>query len=249
MVITSVENEKIKNLIKLQKKKYRDLTNTYVIEGYHLIEEANKIGVVSEVFLLENETIPLDVPCTYVSYDVMKKVSTLDTPSTMVALCHKRKFSDIQNSKVLLNKILLLDEIQDPGNLGTIIRSSVAFGIDMILLSENTVDLYNPKVLRATQGMDCHIPIFSLPISEAITYFKTNQYVIYGTNVENGIDVRTLSKEDKKKFCLIVGNEGRGVRKEIQELCDQNLYIPMKKEVESLNVGVACSILLYELGR
>ena len=249
MVITSLENEKIKNLIKLQKKKYRDLTDTYVVEGYHLIEEAYKIGIVLEVFLLEEESISWDIPCTYVSKEVMKKVSTLDTPSTMVAVCHKRKFSDIQNRKVLLNKVLLLDEIQDPGNLGTIIRSSVAFGIDMIFLSENTVDLYNPKVLRATQGMDCHIPIFSLPIQEALAYFKKNDYIIYGTNVENGVDARSLGEEERKKFCLIVGNEGRGVRKEIQEMCDQNLYIPMKKNVESLNVGVACSILLYELGR
>ncbi len=143
----------------------------------------------------------------------------------------------------------MLDEIQDPGNLGTIIRSSVAFGIDMIILSENTVDLYNPKVLRATQGMYCHIPIVSVDASKAITFLKNNQYHIYGTNVNNGVDARTLNKDDKEKFCLIVGNEGNGVSKEIQAMCDKNLYIPMKKEVESLNVGVACSILLYELER
>ncbi len=249
MVITSLENDKIKNLIKLQKRKYRDLTDTYVVEGYHLIEEAYRMGVVLEVFLLEGEEISFDTDCTYVSYEVMKKISTLDTPSTMVALCRKKKFAELQNHENVLNKILLLDEIQDPGNLGTIIRSSVAFGVDMIILSENTVDLYNPKVLRATQGMYCHIPIFSLPMKEAISYFKQNGYIVYGTNVENGVDARTLEKEDKEKFCLIMGNEGRGVRPEVSSLCDKNLYIPMKEEVESLNVGVACSILLYELGR
>lgn len=248
MVIKSLENERIKNVLKLQKKKYRDLTKTYLVEGEHLIEEAYKVGVVQEVYLLEGEALPWDVPCTYVSREVMKKMSVLDTPSAVIAVCCKKDFSDLKNEKAL-NKILLLDEIQDPGNLGTIIRSSVAFGVDMIILSENTVDLYNPKVLRATQGMYCHIPIFSLNAKEAIDYFKKNQYIIYGTNVENGKDVRELSVSEKEKFCLIMGNEGNGIRPEIQELCDQNLYIPMKEEVESLNVGIACSILLYELGR
>lgn len=249
MIITSVENEKIKNLIKLQKKKYRDQTDTYVIEGYHLIEEAYKAGIVLEVFLLEEEPFSLDVPYTYITKEIMKKVSTLDTPGSIIAVCRKKKFSDMDKSKALLNKIVLLDEIQDPGNLGTIIRSSVAFGIDMILLSENTVDLYNPKVLRATQGVYTHIPIFSIRMEEAISYFKKNGYPIYGTNVINGVDVRTLEDESRNKFCLILGNEGRGLKKEIQDLCDKNLYIPMKNDVESLNVGVACSILLYELGR
>ncbi|MBQ6134909.1 MAG: RNA methyltransferase [Bacilli bacterium] len=248
MVIKSLENERIKNVLKLQKKKYRDLSKTYLIEGEHLIEEAYKISAVLEVYLLEDTPFSFDIPHTYVSYEVMKKLSMMDTPSTMIAVCCKKDFSDLKNEKAL-NKVLLLDEIQDPGNLGTIIRSSVAFGVDMVILSENTVDLYNPKVLRATQGMYCHIPIFSLNAKEAIDYFKKNQYIIYGTNVNNGVDVRELTSSQKEKFCLIMGNEGNGIRPEIQELCDQNLYIPMKEEVESLNVGIACSILLYELGR
>ena len=249
MAITSVENEKIKNLVKLQKKKYRDLSGTYVVEGYHLIEEAYKAGVVLEIFLVEGETVPFEVPCTFVSTEVMKKVSTLDTPSTMIAVCRKKKFSDIKNHNVLLDKVLLLDEIQDPGNLGTIIRSSVAFGINMIILSENTVDLYNPKVLRATQGMYCHIPIIRMDSQEAILKMKESDFTIYGTNVTNGTDIAKLSDEEKKKWCLIMGNEGNGVKEEIQALCDKNLYISMNSNVESLNVGVACSILLYEFRR
>jgi TrmH family RNA methyltransferase len=247
MVITSLENDRIKNLVKLQKKKYRDDTNTYLVEGYHLVEEAYKANFVIEIFTLEGNDISFDVPITFVSSDVMKKISTMDTPSNIVALCKKGQYA--MDTEASLSKLLLLDEIQDPGNLGTIIRSSVAFGIDMIILSENTVDLYNPKVLRATQGMYCHIPIVSVDASKAITFLKNNQYHIYGTNVNNGVDARTLNKDDKEKFCLIVGNEGNGVSKEIQAMCDKNLYIPMRKEVESLNVGVACSILLYELER
>ena len=247
MVITSVENEKIKNLVKLQRKKYRDLTGTYLVEGYHLVEEAYKANFVIEILALEGEDIPFDVDITYVSLDVMKKLSTMDTPPNIIGLCRKGNYSIDSNAS--LHRLLLLDEIQDPGNLGTIIRSSVAFGVDMIILSENTVDLYNPKVLRATQGMYCHIPIVSVDASKAIMFLKNNHYAIYGTNVVNGVDARTLSREEKEKICLIVGNEGKGVRKEIQDMCDKNLYIPMRSEVESLNVGVACSILLYELER
>ena len=172
----------------------------------------------------------------------MKKISTMDTPSNVIALCKK-----IIN-KNIGRKILLLDEVQDPGNLGTIIRSSVAFGIDTIILSENTVDLYNPKVLRGTQGMYNFINIFNMNSINAIEDIKSRGIKIYGTNVVNGVDVKSLSDEDKRSFCLIVGNEGNGVREEIQMMCDKNLYIKMNDNVESLNVGVATSILLYELG-
>ena len=249
MVIKSLENAKVKELVKLRRKKFRDLTGNYFVEGYHLVEEAYKAGVVLEVFLLEGVECPFDVTKNCISLDVMKKISTLDTPCDMIALCRKKQYQEIQNSSRLIHKVILLDEIQDPGNLGTIIRSSVAFGIDMIILSENTVDLYNPKVLRATQGMYCHIPIVSLNAKDALQYFKQKHYAIYGTNVVNGVDARSLTEEEKKKFCLIMGNEGNGIRPEIEELCDKNLYIPMKEEAESLNVGVACSILIYELGR
>lgn len=244
MTITSLENEKIKNLVKLQQKKYRDLMDCYLVEGEHLVEEVLKTNQVMELFLLDGTSYSCDCPITYVSFEVMKRISTLDTPTSMVALCRKR-----QDSSITGNKVLLLDSIQDPGNLGTIIRSSVAFGVDTIILSENTVDLYNPKVLRATQGMFCHIPIISWQAEKAIAWLKENHYMVYGTNVENGVDVKTLTAEEKQKFCLIMGNEGNGVRRFIQEMCDKNLYISMNSKVESLNVGIACSILLYEFNR
>lgn len=244
MVVTSTENTKIKNLIKLQQKKYRDQTGTYIVEGMHLVLEAYKAGLVIELILQEDETIPLNLPYTYVSSNIMKRISTVQTPSTIMAVCRKN-----DNKDIIGNKILLLDEIQDPGNLGTLIRSAVAFNIDTIILSENTVDLYNPKVLRATQGMYCHINIVQMKSEEAISLLKTKNIVIYGTNVEYGIDVRKLHDSDKKSFCLIVGNEGNGVRNSIQKICDKNLYIDMNKNVESLNVAIAGSILLYELER
>ena len=244
MVITSVENEKIKNLCKLEKKKYRDLTNTYLIEGEHLVIEAFKAGVLDEIFVLEGSNFSFDVKTTEVSFDVMKKLSSMDTPINIIGLCHKNN-----NNEIIGNKVVLLDEVQDPGNLGTIIRSSLAFGIDTIILSENTVDLYNPKVLRATQGMYAHINIISMESAFAINKLKELGFTILGTNVVNGVDVRDVDSSLKNKFCLIMGNEGNGVREEIQSMCDKNLYIKTSDKVESLNVGVACSILLYELGR
>ena len=243
MVITSVENERIKNLCKLEKKKYRDLTNTYLIEGEHLVIEAFKACVLDEIFVLEGSNFSFDVKTTVVSFDVMKKLSSMDTPINIIGLCHKNI-----NNEIIGNKIVLLDEVQDPGNLGTIIRSSLAFGIDTIILSENTVDLYNPKVLRATQGMYAHINIISMASVDAINKLKELGFTILGTNVENGVDVRDVDSSFKSKFCLIMGNEGNGVRSNIQDMCDKNLYIKTSDKVESLNVGVACSILLYELG-
>lgn len=242
MVITSLENERVKNLVKLQKKKYRDAEGIYLVEGEHLVKEASKAGAILEYFILENEEFSYDGQITFVSYEVMKKITTMETVPKIVALCKK-----CDNGDILGRRLLLLDEVQDPGNLGTIIRSAVAFNIETIILSENTVDLYNSKVLRATQGMYSYVNVIRMDSREAILKLKELGIIVYGTNVDYGVDVRTLSKEEKKNFCLVMGNEGNGVRPEIQNMCDKNLYIKMNENVESLNVSVACSILLYEL--
>ena len=238
MVITSLENKKVKDVVKLQSKKYRDLTNTFVVETEHLVEEAKRIGIVKELYVVGEEYDEDNVY--YVTNEIMMKMSSMESPSKVLAVCNK-----INSKEIIGNKILLLDGIQDPGNLGTIIRSSVAFGVDTIILSEDTVDLYNPKVIRATEGMFCHINIISMDLEEAISKIKSMGIKVYGTNVVDGVDVCTIT--DKKSYALIVGNEGNGVKEKIQEMSDMNLYIPMKDKCESLNVGVACSILLYEL--
>ena len=240
-MITSLENEKIKRIVKLHSKKYRDQFGRYLVDGEHLIKEAYKNGLLEEIFLLENSQIDIDIDKTFVSEQVMKKISPLDSVPNMIGVCHKKK-----EKNELGNHILILDEIQDPGNLGTIIRSAVAFNVDTIVLSLNTVDLYNSKVLRASQGMFAYINIIRRDTNKIIKEIKELNIPVYGTNVVDGYDVKKI--ESKDKFCLVMGNEGQGLRKEIQELCDKNLYIPMNKNVESLNVGVACSILLYELG-
>lgn len=244
MVLTSLENDKVKALVRLQQKKYRDETGTYLVEGEHLVEEAYKHGSILQVIALENMPNSYDCDILYVTEDILKKISSLENPPSMMALCKKE-----ENHEIVGDKILLLDGIQDPGNLGTMIRSSLAFGVQTIILSPNCVDLYNPKVIRGTQGMMFHIPIIVMDTKDAITYMKQNHIPVYGTNVVNGVEASSLTPSEKEKYCLIMGNEGSGLSDEIFDLCDQNLYIPMNSQVESLNVGVACSILLYELGR
>ncbi len=242
MIISSIDNDKIKKYSKLSKKKYRDSLGLYLVEGEHLVQEALKVGNVEEVFILEGSK--LDYDGTYVTLDVMKKLSSMDTPSNIVCVCRKNN-----NNDIIGKRLLLLDEVQDPGNLGTIIRSSVAFNIDTIILSDKCVDLYNPKVLRATQGMNNHINVINMDSITCINKVKELGICVYGTDVNNGIDVRALSNDEKSSFLLVLGNEGNGISNEVKKLIDKNLYINMNNKVESLNVGVAGSILLYELGR
>ena len=241
MIITSFDNDKVKYLKKLSKKKYRDLYNEFLVEGRHLVIEAYKHNMLKEIILCDGEVTPFDVPYTVVSYEVMKKISEVETPQKIMGLCKKIDDTTIGS------RILLLDEIQDPGNMGTIIRSAVAFDIDTIILSKNCVDLYNPKVVRSTQGMLFHIPILIYDFDELLPMLKELKIPIYATRVEYGTDVSTLKEDEKKRCALLMGNEGNGVHPEYLELSDKNLYIPMSNEVESLNVAIATSILLYEL--
>ena len=243
MIITSLDNDNVKKWKKLCKKKYRDEFGIYLVEGEHLVEEAYKSGVLDKVIVLDGEDYSYD-NIIYVSYEVMKAISSLDTPNKIMGVCKKK-----ENIEIVGKRFLLLDGIQDPGNLGTIVRSAVAFNIDTIILSDDTVDLYNPKVLRSTQGMIFHTNIIERDLVSVIDELHNMGITVYGTDVNNGIDARELSSLDKTSFALVMGNEGNGVRKEVKELCDKNLYINMNENVESLNVGVATSILLYELGR
>ena len=244
MVITSLENEKVKKLAKLNQKKYRDLTGKFLVEGLHLVQEAYKSGYLEELILEDGVELFLDIPTTYVSRDVIEKISSVDTPTNIIGVCRKADSQDI-----IGDKILILDELQDPGNLGTIIRSAVAFNVDTIVLGENTVDLYNSKVIRATQGMVFHIHIISREVLKAIEEIQKNHIPVYATDVLGGVDARDLEEKDKQQFALIMGNEGNGVRQIVKSKADKNLYISMNENVESLNVAIATSILLYELGR
>lgn len=244
MVITSLDNDRIKGYIKLKDRKNRKKTNTFIVEGMHSVLEAYKKGMVVELILKEDISLPLDVPYVYVTEEIIKKISDAVSPPDVLALCK------MANDNVVLGeKILLLDGIQDPGNLGTIIRSAVAFNVDTICLSPDTVDIYNPKVLRSTQGMIFHTNIIIKSLKEIIPMLKEREIPIYGTRVDYGIDVSILREKDRKKYALVMGNEGNGVSEEVLDMCDEYIYISMNPDVESLNVGVATSIILYELDK
>lgn len=243
MVYTSTENKLIKDLKKLNTKKYRDESKMFLVEGEHLVLEAYKKGALKKLIALEDVDfdIDIDIETIYVSDNVMKYLSELDNPCNMIGVCEKL------SEKNLGRKILILDDIQDPGNLGTIIRSAVAFNVDTIVLSDNTVDLYNSKVIRASQGMLFNINIIKRNLLEFIPALKTQEYKIYATRVNGGKSLKNI--EIGEKFAIIMGNEGNGVSEEILKYADQYLYIEMNNNCESLNVAIATSIILYELNK
>ena len=232
MKIESLSNAKVKNWNKLKEKKYRDEAGLFLIEGDHLIKEAlKKQMVVSTIGL--NETYDYTV-----NPEILKKLSSQKSGVKEIAVVKK-----IEEKKVEGDKILILDNIQDPGNLGTIIRSAVAFNISTIILSDDCVDLYNDKVIRSSEGMIFNINIVRKKLIEIIPKLKKNGYTVYATTVNgNGYF------ENDSKIALVIGNEGNGIKKDILSLCDKNITIKINKDCERLNAGVAASILMYELG-
>lgn len=241
MLYTSIDNKKIKDIKKLNNKKYRDKTGTFLVEGNHLVLEAFKGGYLEELVLEKNELFPLPVETNYVTNDIINYISTLETPSNIIGICRKK-----DKLSVIGKKVLILDNIQDPGNLGTIIRSAVAFSFDTIILYGG-VDLYNNKVIRSTQGMIFHIDVIETNDLNILSQLKSEDYKVYGTRVTYGKSIKSIEKSEK--FVIIVGNEGNGISDVIQEFCDSFIYIPMNDICESLNVGVATSIILYELDK
>ena len=241
MIIESTSNNKIKDIRKLNEKKYRDEEKKYIIEGEHLVLEAYKAGNLEEVILCDRD-IDLDVEKIFVTETVMKTISTLPSKVDIIGICSLKE-NDIDLSK----NILILDGVQDPGNLGTILRSAVAFNLTNIILSEDTVDLYNIKTLRSAQGMNFHLNIKRTNLEEYIPFLKENGYKIWGTDVTNGIDIKNASKDEK--YAIIMGNEGKGMSANIKELCDKFVYVNMNENCESLNVGVCASIIMYELNK
>lgn len=241
MIYSSIDNKKIKYIKKLYTKKYRDEFNEFIIEGEHLVKEAYERGILKELMLEEGMDFKLNIETSYVTNNVLKYISELSNPSKIIGICSKLKEKEIGD------KIVILDGIQDPGNLGTIIRSSVAFNVDTIVLGNDCVDVYNSKVLRATQGMIFNVNIIERDLIEFIPKLKDKQYKIYGTKVNGGKSIKNIEKNDR--FAIIMGNEGNGVKPEILDMCSDYIYIDMNNKCESLNVGVATSIILYELDK
>lgn len=239
MLYTSTHNQKIKMLKKLKEKKCRDQTNLFLIEGEHLIKEAYSSKVLKEIYCLEGINIDINIPVHYVSKEVMNSLTNVESPSNIIGVCIKKE------EKNYSGNILILDDVQDPGNLGAIIRSAVAFNVETIVLSNQTVDLYNPKVIRASQGMLFKVNIIRTDLISFIKEIKQKGYNILATQLINGKSIKKLEK--KEKLAIIMGNEGKGVSKSLLDLSDEFVYIKMNEACESLNVSVASSIILYEL--
>ncbi len=236
MNLTSINNEKVKMWEKLKQKKYRDEYQLFLIEDDHLINEALKYNTLKEIITIDQNK-KYDIPTYYVNDKIMKKISDQKSSANTIGVSNMLKTRDV------LGNIIILDNIQDPGNLGTIIRSAVAFNFDSIILSDNTVDLYNPKVIRASEGMIFNINIIRCNIKEFIKKLSKD-YLIIGTNVKNGIDIRQI---EFKKCAIVIGNEGMGLSDDVKKLCDKFAYIKMNDKCESLNAGVSASILMYEV--
>ena len=238
-MITSTSNEKIKDIKKLKNTKTMNEEKKFIIEGEHLIIEAKKAGILLETLSIND--VSFGVTNTLVSENVMKSISSLNTICPVIGIC-KIEEKDLE----LGNKIIILDGVSDPGNLGTIIRSANAFGFNDIILSKTCVKKYNDKVLRATQGMIFSMNVITKDLTEYIPYLKANGYDVYGTDVINGTNACDVKYD---KIAVVMGSEGLGLSNEVEELIDKNIYIKMNDTCESLNVAVASSIIMYELNK
>lgn len=237
MKIESLNNNKVKNWAKLKEKKYRDESGLFLVEGDHLLNSAMLNNSVVEVISNDEQTEIPGIPFYLVTDSIMKKLSSQVSSTKVIGVCKK------QIEKEITGNVCLLDNIQDPGNLGTIIRSAVAFHINTLILSNDTVDLYNDKVIRASEGMLFDLNIIRKDLKEALPELKNKGYQIYGTDVVNGVNLQEITFSNKT--AIIIGNEGNGMNKNLEEWCDEMIHINIS--CESLNAGVAASIIFYEV--
>ena len=245
MIISSKDNKKIKEVYKLKQEKYRKQQQKYIVETLNIIKEAYNEGVLEEIYIREDKQNDIpnffkDIPIFYVTESVFKKISNL-TNSYILGVCKMKK------QKREGESYLLLDGIQDPGNLGTIIRTSLGFNITTIILSDTCVNLYNEKVIMASEGAIFKINIIKYNLISIIKDLKQEGFYIYGTDVTNGINLHDVKQQNK--YALVMGSEGTGVSLDVKRLTDSNIYIKTNEKLESLNVAVATGIILYELNK
>lgn len=257
-VITSKDNEIVKNIKKLKEKKYRDHTGQYIIEGIKLVKEAiEEKANIQKIVLCEDcendgtieKALMYEIAkydCIYVSKKVFDSITDVNTPQGILAII-KRKALDEQEISYKEDLIVVLDGIQDPGNLGTILRTVDSVGLSQIVLSEKTADPYNPKVVRSTMGAIFRLNIIqSNNIIEDLKKIKKNRFKLLATSLENSESIYNI---DLNKKAIIIGNEANGVSKEVFDIVDEKTKIPMLGKTESLNAAVATGVILYEYVR
>ncbi len=238
MEIVSLTNEKIKLWGKLHQTKYRKETGLFLIEGEHLIQEAEKAGLIDTVLVKKDVVNPFVMQKEItVSAEILRKLSQTTSEPSLIAVCH------LWQEPVHIGKrLILLDDVQDPGNVGTIIRTALSFGFECVVLSANSVDPTNDKVIRSSQGAIFHIPVVQRDLSELITECKANGILTLSTGLQNAIDLNRV--EIKEEVAIVLGNEGQGISQVLRELSDHVVKIEMNA-FESLNVAVACGIMCY----
>ena len=234
--ITSKNNSKIKAALSLRMKKVRQEKGLFLMEGIKNLEMALKYGLVKTIFTsIGLPKIGQDIEAYRVNNEIIDKLAVSENPEGVVFVCENFK---PRKNKDDYHKIVYLDKINDPGNLGTIIRTAVAFDYDAVILSNGTVDLYNEKVIAASKGAIFAIDIINGDISD----FTNKHQLIVSALSDKSIP---LNKSDKPKdFVLVLGNESHGVSQEIIDKADQIVKIEMSDNIDSLNVAVAAGILM-----
>ena len=241
-IITSKANSVVKNAKKLHQKKYRK--SAYLIEGWHLFEEAVQAGVtIEKIFALENYRDQLaSFPQTvWVSEDILLDLADSQTPQGIVAVVQKEE--EVGQADFSQGKFLFLEDVQDPGNVGTIIRTADAAGFTGVIVSEKSADIYSLKTLRSMQGSHFHLPIYRMSSQSLLEGAKKAGVPVLATTLSK--DYRDVPHLDQ--FVLVMGNEGQGISPLMAESADQLVHISMKGQAESLNVAVAAGILIFHL--
>lgn len=246
MEITSVNNELVKETVKLQQKKYRDSEKKFILEGFKAIEEAHLLGLeILHVFVLKEKASKYSFAKNQIietNEQVLKKISTTDSAPEAVAVARQKNFelSMLQKAK----KVLLLEEIKDVGNLGTILRSATAFNVDAVILYGNCTDIYNPKCVRASVGNLCKIPVFNMTtIDELKKHFSEYERIATlprATNLLKGFKSTPPS-------LIMFGSEANGLSQELIDFSTTSVKIEMNSTVESLNLSISCGIILYNI--
>lgn len=244
MLITSKDNKVVKDIKKLKQKKYRD--NKFIIEGHTMIEEAIKENVKIECIVISENYKSNSSFDNYktieVTKSIFKELTELETSTGILAVVEKENFQTEVDRNV--NFILALDSLQDPGNLGTIIRTADAAGLNQIIISKGTVDPYSAKVIRSTMGSIFRINIIEAEdLGETLSDLKENGFKISATILEKA---KSLYETDLNKKVVVIGNEANGVSEEIKNISDENIKIPMLGKAESLNASIAAGIVIYE---
>lgn len=241
-IITSKANSVVKNAKKLHQKKYRK--SAYLIEGWHLFEEAVQAGVtIEKVFALESYRDQLAAfPQTiWVSEEILLDLADTQTPQGIVAVIQKE---EVGLPDLHQGKFLFLEDVQDPGNVGTMIRTADAAGFTGVIVSDKSADIYSLKTLRSMQGSHFHLPIYRMPLASFVEEAKKSDLPILATTLSrDSKDYRELSSLEN--FVLVMGNEGQGISSVMAESADQLVHIGMKGRAESLNVAVAAGILMF----